>query len=246
MLEQKRLTAIKMRINDIVEGEYKVEEGFTPNYILTRDGRKISRVRILGTVVSVFESEDGQFNSITLDDGTDTIRVKTFKGMNLLKKIKIGDLVDVIGKVREYNGEIYIIPEIIYNVEDFNTETLRMLEIVKSKNEWKKKVELVKKNKDKMNEDELKKFLSEHYGFKESEVESILLTLGEKKEEKKDDDYENKIIEIINNLDDGEGASYSDIIKDSGLPENIVDNVVNQLLMDGICFEPRPGRIKKL
>ncbi len=244
MLEQKRLTAVKIKISDIMNGEYKVEEGFTPNYILTKNGRKVSRVRILGTIVSVFESEDGQFNSVTLDDGMDTIRVKTFKGMKILKNLSIGNVVDVVGRVREYNGEIYIIPEIVHKIDDPNFETLRMLEIVKSEEEWKKKVELVKKFKGKMGDD-LAKYLVEHYGFADGEVESILSTLDEKKEEKKEN-HEAEIIKVIEELDEGEGASYSDIIAKSGLPENVVDGVINQLLMDGICFEPRPGRIKKL
>ncbi len=246
MLEQKRLTAVKIRIRDINNGKYNIEEGFTPNYILTSDGRKISRVRVLGTAVSVFESEDAQFNSITIDDGTDTIRVKTFKGMKLLKSFNNGDLLDVIGKVREYNGEIYIIPEIVHKVDDFNFETLRMLEIIENENEWKKKIELVKENKDKMGVDELKKYLSDHHGIKETEVESIISVISSPKPEEKKENYELKVLEIINKLDDGEGASYSDIITESGLSESIVDSVVNQLLMDGICFEPRPGRIKKL
>ncbi len=243
MLEQKRLTALKVRIKDITTGTYKVEEGFTPNYILTSDGRKLSRVRILGTVVSVFESDDGQFNSITIDDGTDTIRVKTFKGMKLLKELQPGDIIDVIGRVREYNGEIYLIPEIVHKIDDPNFETLRLLEILRAEQEWKRKVELVEKNKDKPLE-ELKRFLFERYGIKESEVESILQASSKPKEEKVN--YEAKILEIIEEIDKGEGASYSEIIEKSGLPESVVDNVINQLLMDGICFEPRPGRIKKL
>ncbi len=244
MLEQKRLTAIKVKISDITNGDYKVEEGFTPNYILSKDGKKLSRVRILATVVSVFESDDGQFTSITLDDGTDTIRVKTFKGMKLLKDAKVGDLVDVIGRVREYNGEIYIIPEIMHILDNPNYETLRMLEISKFEDEWKKKVELVKKFKEKMG-DNLSNFLVEHHGFSDGEVESILEALGSEPQKEKEN-YEAKILQIIDELDEGEGALYSDIISKSGLPENVVDGVINQLLMDGICFEPRPGRIKKL
>jgi len=67
---QGRGCAIKTDIKSIVGGRFIKEEGFTPSYILSPSGMKLSRVRIMGTVVSKFISIDQKFGSITIDDGT--------------------------------------------------------------------------------------------------------------------------------------------------------------------------------
>ena len=45
---QERQVAVKTSIKEIKEGEYKVEEGWTPNYLLTKKGEKI----ILGNLIN--------------------------------------------------------------------------------------------------------------------------------------------------------------------------------------------------
>jgi RPA family protein len=133
-----RMTARKVKISDLMNGKWVKKEGMEPSFIVTSYGEQVSRARILGTVVAKFLAEDGNFGSITLDDSTDTIRAKTFKTVKPLEEVEIGDIVDAIGKVREYNAEIYFIPEIIYKVQDPNLEILRRLEIEKKLAEWKK------------------------------------------------------------------------------------------------------------
>ncbi|MCD6221588.1 hypothetical protein J7K25_05475, partial [bacterium] len=96
-------------------------------------------------VIDKFVSEDGNYATLTLDDTTDTISCKIFMNSNFsdnisrqnlidletLENIEKGDLIDVIGKIREYNEERYIQPEIIVKIEDPNFEVLRKLEIEK-------------------------------------------------------------------------------------------------------------------
>ena len=48
---QKRQVAEKIRIKDILGGRYIQEEGWTPNYVETDNGKKVSRVNIIGAVV---------------------------------------------------------------------------------------------------------------------------------------------------------------------------------------------------
>ena len=124
-----RMTAKKVRIYDIINGKWVKKEGMEPSYVETNYGDQLSRVRIMGTIVSKFIAEDGNFASITVDDATDTIRAKTFKTIKPVDTVEIGDIVDVIGKVREYNEEIYLIPEIILKMTDPNMELLRKLEV---------------------------------------------------------------------------------------------------------------------
>ena len=126
-MDKKRLTAIKTKIAPVVNGKFVVQEGFNPNYVLTDFG-KLSRVRILATVVDKFISESGKMASLTLDDGTSTIRAKAFGGMTIFNSVEVGNIVDVIGRIKEYQGEVYLSPETTA-VLDINHELLRELEI---------------------------------------------------------------------------------------------------------------------
>lgn len=56
----------------------------------------------------------------------------------------------------------------------------------------------------------------------------------------------NKVIKLIESLDKGEGVDYQILQKESGLDENQLDFAVQDLLESGVCFEPKPGKIKKL
>ncbi len=125
----KRQVAVKARAVDLIGGSWTQENGF--GVLETKYGEKISRARVMATVVNKFVSEDGKYIGLTLDDGTETIRVKMWDNFGLVEKIVEGDVVDLIGKVRVYNEEVYLIPEIVYKVEDPNLELLRKVEIIK-------------------------------------------------------------------------------------------------------------------
>lgn len=196
---QKRLTAVKTDIKSLVVGKYVRQEGFNPNYVLTPDGGKVSRVRVMANVVAKFISDTGKMGSITLDDGTETIRAKTFNRVDLIEGLELGDLVDVVGKVRVYNDELFINIESVYKVEDPNQEILRMVEVLKRP----------------------------------------------KKEEPIKEITKSDVLKVIEELDEGDGADYMDIIKCLD-DEKSVEKVIDELLEDGTCFEPRPGKIKKL
>ena len=134
MLE--RQVARKLQIRTINSGKFvqiereSEETRFIPNYIEI-NGNKISRVRVLATVIDKFVSDNNEYASLTLDDTTDTIRCKIFNDLSMVENIEKGDVVDVIGRIREYNGELYILPEIIVKIDDPNFEVLRKLEIEK-------------------------------------------------------------------------------------------------------------------
>jgi len=231
-----RMTAKKVRIADIAGGEWVQQDGMEPSFVVAKTGEKVSRARVLATIVSKFLSEDGNFGSVTIDDGTDTIRAKCFKDMAPLEKAEIGQLVDLIGKVREYNGEIYVMPEVIRHVSDPNLLLLRKLEIMKRNRELKD---------------------SGGDGVTASGVEGAKAGPGGKavKPEKMGDDEQakakagsddlrKKVLGIIGSSKDGIG--YAELIKESGQTEDKVDSVVNELLSEGICYEPTPGRIRKI
>lgn len=267
---RKREIARKVKIRDIASGEFYKEEGFTPNYILTDYGLRISRTRIIATIVDIYQNEDGSYGAITLDDGSETIRCKFFQDLEMMEDLEEGDIVDFIGKVKEYNDEIYLVPELITKKSP-NEEILRALEYKKLREEWENIVERARTLKDdgeseddisnelkaeNLREDDIKaiiKFLNKEGEIKSQGSEengSAEVKKGGQKNlsEEKDTEepLEKKVLSIIDKEDSGEGVDYSDIIESLDSPEEKLEEVINDLLSDGTCYEPRPGKIKKL
>jgi RPA family protein len=203
-----RQPAKKVYISDLLAGKWTKMEGMQPSYIETQDGEKISRARILGTVVQKFISEDNKFGSITLDDMTETIRVKVFKTMKPIENINIGDIVDVIGKVKEFDDEIYIIPEVIQKITNPNFEILRRAELLKK---------------------------------------AAITEKTEQPEEKVLKDKEELRVAILKAIESKkDGAMFDDIIKAVDAKEEKIEEIIDELLSEGICYEPSPGKIKKI
>ena len=129
---RKRMTAVRASISDIVNGKFGEDNG---PHVTSSYGVELRRVVIVGFVVSKFNkdanAEGGKrFMSITLDDGTDTIRIKVWgeEESALLEGVKEDILALVIGKIRKYEDEIYIVPEIVKEVTDPNYMGLHLME----------------------------------------------------------------------------------------------------------------------
>ncbi|RMF54955.1 hypothetical protein D6745_03650 [Candidatus Woesearchaeota archaeon] len=121
-----RQPAIITNINNLLKGEYVRREGWEPNYIITKEGLKISRVNLIAVVVS--KSGDGEFPSIIIDDGTGKISVRSFEN-NRLNDFDVGDVVLIIGRPREFGKEIFIMPEIIRKIINKKWVELRKLQL---------------------------------------------------------------------------------------------------------------------
>lgn len=111
----KRQTAYIVGIDEINNSKYTKSEGeWDPNYLIIR-GLKISRVNIIGVIISI--SGESNIESFVIDDGFSNIQVRNFdNSLNL--NLEIGDIVLIIGKPREYNDEKYIVPEIVKKIEN--------------------------------------------------------------------------------------------------------------------------------
>jgi RPA family protein len=249
MPEIKRLTAQKASIKEIINGKFIKKSGFESSYILTNLGRKLSRIRVLGIVIDKFISDDERYATLTIDDASETLRCKAFVNVKIFDGLNKGNLVDVFGKIREYQGEIYIIPEIIRQVEP-NFETLRMLEL---KDIFRKQRERIKKIRELMNQtsdvNELKILVKDYMPVEKAEsileAQEILETETEEKEVQSNE-AKDKILKLIDEFDKGDGADYQDILTKSNISENEVDFAIQELLESGICFEQKPGKIKKI
>ena len=111
---QKRQTAYKIRVKDILDSRYIKTEGFEPNY-LEVDSQEISRVNIIGVVVE----KSSQYNQgiLTMEDGTGKVSARVFEDNVPLGSIAIGDIVLIIGRPREFSSEKYILIETIRKID---------------------------------------------------------------------------------------------------------------------------------
>lgn len=238
----RRLSAKKVRIFDIISGKFFPgnKEEMKPSYLITNFGEKVSRVNLLATVTEKFESEDENYATITIDDGSEAIRVKVFReNVKLLNGIEPGNLVLVIGKLKEYQGEIYVNGEVIRKIQDVNYENLRKLEILDKLVQQNKIVEEIKSLED-VPEEELREYVKEKYGMDDETLQVII------ESKKREIDYKPKILEIIANLDEGEGVEISKLFEITSLPENVVERTIDELLSEGAIYEPIVGRLKKV
>ena len=133
---RKRETAHKLRIGNLLRGTQIFETSETLNKRLLHielGNKRILRVNVVANVVDKYESEtESRFASITLDDGSGQIRVRVFgEDINKFKEITQGNTLIVIGLLRSYNQELYILPEIIRKI-DPRYLLVRKLEIEKS------------------------------------------------------------------------------------------------------------------
>lgn len=242
MMEKKRVPAKKVRILDLTNGKYfpGSKEEMKASYVITPFGEKVSRINMVATVTDKFVSEDGNYSTITIDDGTGAIRVKTFKeDVSLLSKVEPSNLVLVVGKVKDYNNELYINGEIVKKLENPNYENLRKLEILEQLTQKKKLVEEIRKLSNEMSEEELKNY-SKEAGVDEETLRVIL------ESKSAEIDYRPKILKVIEGLDDGSGVDVSKIFEMSKLPENLIESVLDDLLNSGMLFEPHPGKLRKV
>ncbi|MEK6793016.1 MAG: OB-fold nucleic acid binding domain-containing protein [Nanoarchaeota archaeon] len=111
--EFKRHTAFKLKIGDILTGNHIVD-GERLKFIEV-NGKNIARVNLIANVVDKFiQDEEKKFASVTLDDASGQIKLKTFgEDIEKLKPFEQGDTVLAIGMIREWNKEVYLTPEII-------------------------------------------------------------------------------------------------------------------------------------
>lgn len=129
---RKRNVAFRLRIGDILKGKLvsNKEKFLYLDYL----SNKVNRVNLIANCVDKFIQEtEKKYGSITVDDASGQIRVKVFgDDLSLLKDISQGDTLRIIGNIKYWNGEVYIIPEIIKKIEP-SWLLVRKLEIQNSR-----------------------------------------------------------------------------------------------------------------
>lgn len=195
----KRQIAEKLWIADLKDGQYIKEEGLRPNYVLLKNNHKVSRVNLVGTVVSI--NEDRGYKDICIDDGSAKISIRAFEQNPSMDALDIGDPIFMVGRPREYGQEIYVLPEIISKITDHKWLEVRMLEL--------KKLKVIAATEHEIAPPEAPE--------EDNEVE----------EEVVEDKNSVAVKAAIKELDSGSGADYEEIIKKSGPDaEKIIANLL--------------------
>jgi hypothetical protein len=141
--------------------------------------------------------------------------------------------------VREYESEKYVIPEVVRKIRDPNAEVMRRLEIVYAQAGIKKAKELVEKAKNRK-PDELRKELLEKHGLEKRWVDMFL---ADRKSAEKGT-LKKQLLDVIGASKDG--MVYSELMKKVKANGADIEAAVDELLNDGLCYEPSPGRIRKI
>lgn len=132
---QKREIAHKIKIGDLLRSSFIFEESDNPNkrlrFVQLGD-KNILRVNIIANIIDKFESDgEKKFASLTIDDGSGQLRARVFSDdIDKISGFSQGDTIVMIGLLRHYNDELYIIPEIIKRLEP-KYLLIRKLEIEK-------------------------------------------------------------------------------------------------------------------
>lgn len=194
-----RQTAKISSIAEIISGKYVQQEGWEPNYVLSNKNEQLSRVNIIGIVVTI--PENGL--SVFVDDGTAKIEVRSFEENNIFKNITIGDIVGIIGRPREFNNEIYINAEIIKKITNKGWLEYRKKEILLKNLIF---PDILKNKK----ETELEK--NDYPSLQDKNIEEI-------------DEFDAALIKI-KDLDSGNGCNVDDLIEIDPKYEKLVEQLL--------------------
>lgn len=219
-----RQVAHRVWLKQIHESEYVKQEGWDPNFIKLGD-KQISRINIIATIVGKFVADDGNYAALTLDDGTDTIRIKAFgPDVKFVENVNVGSVVRFVGKIKQYNDETYLSPEIVKLLEDPNWLILHKLELGKiDPRTGEEQVTLQKP---------LTQVTSASVGKKEATAES-------------ESNVSAQVLKKIQQKDKGDGASCAEIITEIG-NESLAKSKIAELLASGEIYEPKKGFLKLL
>lgn len=193
-----RQVAYKIWISDLLKSDFVKALGeWEPNYVALGD-KKIARVNVVGTIVDMFANVDASYMTLVIDDGSGNIRVRGWQDeVKLLNGVAIGDIVLVVGRIKDYTGSIYIGPEIVKKLDS----------------DWLK-----------LRQKELERL----YGFVEQDEKKITINIR------------GKILDLIKEVDNGEGVELTMLVNKIGN----CDDVVKELIEEGEVFYIKPGFLK--
>jgi len=248
-----RLPSKRIYLSELEHGHYVEKEGdFDPNYILTQDGEKLYRAKVVATIVAgPYFSDDNSYARVLLDDTTGTVWASAFREeAQLLKNLHHGDIVQLIARPREWQG----IKQLTIEVVSIVTPAFMLLaraEILRRKLMQKGNLVQARSLLEEAGSVRQARELAEERGLDPDIVESIdELEYYEEKEKdemvdsNKLDLVKNKIVEKLQDLQGEEDGVELDVLIAELVPEFTaaeVEEGVKSLLALGDLFEPKVG-----
>ncbi|MBW2967199.1 hypothetical protein KY362_01805 [Candidatus Woesearchaeota archaeon] len=217
----RRQVAFRVSVADILDNRYVKEEGWLPNYIAIGD-RKVSRANIMGVIVSTDTQADSSgVQNFILDDGTGRVPLRFFESA---QRIVVGDIVNVVGRPREFGTDRYIVPEIVKKVSDAGWVKVRKAELALEKHRAARK------------EQQMPSAPGSATGTDELSVdtEDVLDASSPL----------SVILDTIRSADAGSGVDFEEIAVRSGIDD--AEAHIRRLIEQGDVFEVKPGRYKVL
>lgn len=230
------MAAEKLSLQDIQQSEY-VQGEDEPSFLITLDQRKVSRCNVFATVIG--KEEAGNITNIILDDGTAQLVLRSFEPTSLVRALQLGEVIGVLGRVRVYNGERYLSPEIVKKINPL----------------WLK----VRKNElggDESGEGQEKggKRGGEGQKIEVEEIGQELVADGEKELGKTEKGGKEKpeevIMRMVREKDRGVGVPVEELL------ELVLDGktekggqtelLIEKMQREGLLFQSSPGRVKVL
>lgn len=217
-------------------GQYiRSPDGTQPSYLLTPWGEQVTRVRVMGTVVDKFIREDQSYATLRIDDGSETISLRAWQETaKELNRFNLGEIIDVVGRVREFNGEIYLIPEMIIRVENPNWELVRELEIIAMRRGALAagvKPKFVKQEPRELN------ITAPRETVETAETEEEPLPIVP-------DELKKKVAIAIEKLDTGSGVEPIKIANELNLSLAQINDALRVMFVEGDVFEPTTGKFR--
>ena len=214
-LKNDRTVSKMISIRDIIGGTYIQEQENEPNYLLTIKKEKIYRCNIMATILT--KEKNGFIINFTVDDGSGIIVVRSFEINKLIEELKVGDTILIIGKIRVYNNDKYVSPEILKKINPIWLKTRK-----------------ISKNLDKP--EEMVKNINSSQNTEDIIEEEIIDNM--------EDFPFQKIIKLIKELDNGEGVFIDNILEKSSLKDS--EKIIERMMEKGEIFQIAPGRVKVL
>ncbi len=249
-----RQPAQRIYLQDFHKSRYVQTEGdFESNYVITDYAKEISRVKLIAMVADtprIFD--ESNYSVMLLDDNTETVSCFAYRELaSSLEGLKKGDLVQVVAKANEWEGEKRINLESIAKIDDPNWLTYHKLatymDVKKAKEDFKKASQIL---------DSIQDIREAKRKVKEANIDpNIVVSINELKEidneskpemasgeSKVDDDKIDKLKKILEEQDEGQGVSLSKIMENfPKTTEADIKAMLKELLTTGDVFEPKVG-----
>lgn len=239
MAQMQRNTAYKVWIGDLFKGDFSADESRF-NYIGIND-KKIVRVNIMANVIDKYESTTKPYASLTLDDSSGQIRVKAFEDIENIKQFGIGNTVLVIGTLRCFNDELYLLPEIVKHIDE-KWLLVRKLELGEQLKE-------PSENSISAKESQITPETSNQREMQDSNSEKIeveTMKIGNEKIESKpkEQDMKSALYDKIKQKEDG--LDIDDLIMSVSYPVSEINTTITELIEEGKIYEPQPGKLRSI